>query len=94
MRVFVKRGVYFTALVFVVTLLAVTVGEPAFIAKALGISTASALTVVKLLDAYQNVALVIAIVGAITGVGSISAGILAAALRILKRYGQYEAAMF
>lgn len=43
----------------------------------LGISTSSASTTVNLLSAYSTVSSVIAIVGAITGVGSIGAGIAA-----------------
>ncbi|WP_231232042.1 uberolysin/carnocyclin family circular bacteriocin [Streptococcus equi] len=58
------------------------------LAGALGISTANANTTVNLLSAYSTVSSVVAIVGAVTGVGSIGAGIAATVLYLIKQKGR------
>ncbi|MEI4790584.1 uberolysin/carnocyclin family circular bacteriocin [Bacillus sp. FJAT-53060] len=61
-----------------VTLVALVIGNGSLIAANLGVSTATAATVVNFLDTWSSVATVITIVGVFTGVGTISSGVAAA----------------
>ncbi|BBU38508.1 uberolysin/carnocyclin family circular bacteriocin [Aeribacillus composti] len=92
-----KNGKSFAILsltLLAISMVALAIGNAPFLAGQLGISTASAWAVVDLLDKYQSVTFVISIIGAITGVGSISSALLASVLYILKKKGKAKAAAF
>lgn len=79
---------------FAVTLVALMIGNGPLIAAQLGVSTTAAAIVVKFLDTWSTVATVITVVGIFTGVGTISSGIAAAILTVLKKKGKAKAAAF
>ncbi|RZI52302.1 circular bacteriocin, circularin A/uberolysin family [Aeribacillus pallidus] len=92
-----KNGKSFAILsltLLAISMVALAIGNVPFLSGQLGISTASAWAVVDLLDKYQSVTFVISIIGAITGVGSISSALLASVLYILKKKGKAKAAAF
>ncbi|MDP7981440.1 uberolysin/carnocyclin family circular bacteriocin [Bacillus sp. WLY-B-L8] len=62
------------------------------IAGTLGVSTGTANQVVTLIDQYQTATAIVSIVGAITGVGGITAGIVSTVLFLLKKKGKAKAA--
>lgn len=64
------------------------------VAAQLGLSTGQAAIVVNLIDKYQTATAVVAIVGALSGVGSISSALVASALYLLKKKGKAKAAAF
>ncbi|MFP7239943.1 uberolysin/carnocyclin family circular bacteriocin [Bacillus altitudinis] len=78
----------------VVTLIALVIGNGSLIAANLGVSTGTAFTIVNFLDAWSSVATVITIVGMFTGVGTISAGVAASILAIIKKKEKSKAAAF
>lgn len=65
-----------------------------YIAGALGLSTGTATQVVSLISAYQTAAAIVSIVGALTGVGGITSGIVATVLFLLKKQGKAKAALW
>ncbi|MEC1966740.1 uberolysin/carnocyclin family circular bacteriocin [Bacillus cereus] len=80
-----------------VTLMVVSLGlfmlsSAPHIAGTLGISTATATQVVSLIDKYQTATAIVSIVGAMTGVGGITSGIVATVLFLLKKKGKAKAA--
>ncbi|ALM27578.1 uberolysin/carnocyclin family circular bacteriocin [Bacillus altitudinis] len=77
-----------------VTSVALVIGNGSLIAANLGVSTGTAFTIVNFLDTWSSVATVITIVGMFTGVGTISAGVAASILAILKKKGKAKAAAF
>lgn len=58
----------------------------------LGISSAAAVKVINIIDAVSTVATIISLVAAIVGAGAISAAIVAAAKKMIKKYGKAYAA--
>ena len=83
-----------SATLLAVTLLALAIGSAPLIAAQLGLSTATAATIVNFLDAFSSVAYVITIVGIFTGVGTIGSAMAATILTILKKQGKAKAAAF
>jgi circularin A/uberolysin family circular bacteriocin len=79
---------------FAVTLAALVIGNGPLIAAQLGLSTATAWTVVNFLDGVSSVATVISIIGMFTGVGTIGSAFAATLLAILKKQGKAKAAAF
>ncbi|MDM5321785.1 uberolysin/carnocyclin family circular bacteriocin [Bacillus pumilus] len=77
-----------------VTLVALVIGNGSLIAANLGVSSGTAFAMVNFLDAWSSVATVITVVGMFTGVGTISAGVAATILAILKKKGKAKAAAF
>lgn len=58
----------------------------------LGISSAAAVKIINIIDAVSTVATIISLVAAIVGAGAISAAIVAAAKKMIKKYGKAYAA--
>lgn len=81
-------------LLLAVTLVALVIGNGSLIAANLGVSSGTAFAMVNFLDAWSSVATVITVVGMFTGVGTISAGVAATILAILKKKGKAKAAAF
>ncbi|APT51232.1 circular bacteriocin, circularin A/uberolysin family [Bacillus sp. Nf3] len=81
-------------LLLAVTLGALVIGNGSLIAANLGVSSGTAFAMVNFLDAWSSVATVITVVGMFTGVGTISAGVAATILAILKKKGKAKAAAF
>lgn len=64
------------------------------VATALGISTEAATRVVNVIQAYQTAAAIVSIVGALTGVGTITSGIVSAVLYMLKKKAKGQVALW
>nr|WP_277717620.1 uberolysin/carnocyclin family circular bacteriocin [Priestia flexa]WEZ10396.1 uberolysin/carnocyclin family circular bacteriocin [Priestia flexa]WEZ10406.1 uberolysin/carnocyclin family circular bacteriocin [Priestia flexa] len=93
----VKDSKFFVLLagcLLAVTVLALSIGNAPLIAAQLGVSTATAATVVNFLSAASSVATVISIIGVFTGVGTIGSAMAATILTIIKKQGKAKAAAF
>lgn len=62
------------------------------LASMLGISSAAAMKVINIINAASTVATIASLVGTVVGAGLISAGIVAAAKAMIKKYGASYAA--
>ncbi|MBY8911992.1 uberolysin/carnocyclin family circular bacteriocin [Bacillus sp. YC2] len=79
---------------FAVTLGALILGNGPLIAAQLGLSTATAATIVNFLDGVSSVTTVITIIGMFTGVGTIGSAFAATVLTLIKKQGKAKAAAF
>ncbi|MDR2660731.1 MAG: uberolysin/carnocyclin family circular bacteriocin [Lactobacillaceae bacterium] len=64
------------------------------VAGALGISLTSATKVINLIQAYQTLAAVVTVVGALSGIGSVTSGIVATVLYLLKKEAKAKVALW
>ena len=62
------------------------------LASMLGISSAAALKVIDIIDTVSTIATIISLVAVIVGAGAVSTAIVAAAKKMIKKYGKKYAA--
>ncbi len=60
----------------------------------LGISACAAKKLIDIIDTFTTVAMIISLVSAIIGAGAISAALVAAAKKMIKKYGKKYATMW
>ncbi|GAQ19918.1 membrane protein [Oceanobacillus picturae] len=93
-----RRSAKFYALLsvslFLVTLLALSIGNVSFIAAQLGLSTTTSIAIVNLLSVGSTVAWVITVIGMFSGVGTIGSAFAATVLTLMKKHGKAKAAAF
>lgn len=89
-----KSYALLSALLFAVTLLALSIGNMPLIAAQLGLSTTTAIAIVNLLSVGSSVAWVITVIGMFTGVGTIGSAFAASVLMLIKKQGKAKAAAF
>ncbi|WP_442914811.1 uberolysin/carnocyclin family circular bacteriocin [Marinitoga sp. 1197] len=68
--------------------------SPLNLASMLGISTYAAKKVIDIIDTFSTIATIISIVTAIIGTEAITAGIVAVAKKMIKKYGKKYATMW
>lgn len=87
----IKKLYVLTALLGISFVVLMFVSSP-LIAANLGVSAASAKTVVDLINAASTVSTVISVIGVVTGVGSVGSGVAATILALIKKKGKAKAA--
>jgi circularin A/uberolysin family circular bacteriocin len=87
-----KQYALFSAILMLISLGMFMVSSTPYIAGTLGLNTAAANQVVSLINKYQTATAIVSIVGAISGVGSITSGMVATVLFLLKKKGKAKAA--
>ncbi|GAA0308599.1 circularin A/uberolysin family circular bacteriocin [Gracilibacillus halotolerans] len=89
-----KNNILLSGTLLAISLAALAFVSAPFLAAQLGISTASAMAIINLIDGIRWVTVAMSIIAAASGVGAIGSALTAVVLQMIKKQGKAKAAAF